>query len=69
MRSSAASSIGSIVIAGEDRLQIPDYFACGADEGYSALGPASEPAPAQGGSALDSECARTPVNISAAPME
>ena len=30
------------------RLRTPDYFAYGADEGYSALGPVSEPAPAQG---------------------
>ena len=30
------------------RRHIPDYFAYGADEGYSALGPVSEPAPAQG---------------------
>ena len=44
-----------------------DYFACGADEGYSALGPVSEPALAQGGSALDSECARK--HRAAAPME
>ena len=45
------------------RPRIPDYFAYGAAEGYSALEPVSEPVPAQGGSVLDSECVRTPSNI------